>query len=980
MRSCSASARAAPSSPRPREQLGELAAQLLAPLHLVQDRRGVLLAADHGAELLEERAQAAARAPARHRARDRRAHLHHVERLLEIVADADPHRLGGALDRGAARDHDDLDVRKLLVHAADQVLTAHAGHVEIDRHDVDRARCAGSRARRPRCPRRARGTTARGSCAATRAARARRRRPGSFRECARSSRLSARGVRAMHRKLHAQCASQPAIAMPTSRVISRNRALPRKAAVADRPRPCPFVDATGRFADTDQLANGAVRTRRGEDRPGLHQIGRVEPLGEARVRAAQRLEVGARAARDRHRRAQLERERLLIARDRERLREREVARFAAAVAPQQQQARARGGPPRAARSRRECSRAAPLRARRRSPPSSAPTRASACASWRWASPVPSAMPSARRISSSARASSSAACARPPRSAHLAADAERRGLEDPVPETRRAREVRLGELERAVVLAAPQVDVGDQRIGDALVVGLAERARDLERALRLAARAVGKAVQPGAARDRRVHERERVDARQRSSPLAGSHRIEVLRACAPRRRAPPCVGPSKLASCARAPSASASRWRSPLAAATSASSPTISLARRRRASRCAPGSPTGRRTCRRRRRVRAAQRVRARERALDLGRVAPARGEQRAAELEQQAQLELVALAREPAISRRGRERPLEVAGGLDVRGGLERAVGGALPGRGGEIVLRRALVVVREHLGIARRSTRGRRPRSRAPPARAARRGAAAGSTRTPRRGSARGGTRTGDPGGRPCPRSAGACSSWWSASSSARSSGARRACARTSRENARPITDGDLRDPLLVAETIEPRHQRIVERGGDRVVVGAGLARVARELSGEQRVALGARHDRVDRGLPRRGRPRRTRRSGACLCGVERSELGSRARCRAAGAAELELGAHRADQEHAQLGADRVREPQHLERRGIGPVQILDHEHERVQLADALRRRRRSPRTSSRAPSSGSARAARRAPRSASNRSSGGSRSGRAI
>jgi hypothetical protein len=37
------------------------------------------------------------------------------------------------------------------------------------------------------------------------------------------------------------------------------------------------------------------------------------------------------------------------------------------------------------------------------------------------------------------------------------------------------------------------------------------------------------------------------------------------------------------------------------------------------------------------------------------------------------------------------------------------------------------------------------------------------------------------------------------------------------SRVNAPPDHRRDLRDRLLVAEPVEPRHQRVVQRGGDR-------------------------------------------------------------------------------------------------------------------------------------------------------------------
>ncbi|TMA24412.1 MAG: hypothetical protein E6J87_23910 [Deltaproteobacteria bacterium] len=74
----------------------------------------------------------------------------------------------------------------------------------------------------------------------------------------------------------------------------------------------------------------------------------------------------------------------------------------------------------------------------------------------------------------------------------------------------------------------------------------------------------------------------------------------------------------------------------------------------------------------------------------------------------------------------------------------------------------------------------------------------------------------------------------------------------------------------------------------------------MSRELCGEQRVALRARHDRIDRrrrdaaGAEELGDPAR-------LARVERAEL-DLGHVVALGRRELELGAHRADEQRAHL------------------------------------------------------------------------------
>ena len=107
-------------------------------LDLLEDVGDVHVAADHAGELLEEGDQAPPSAAARQRAVDRGGHLHHVEGLLEVVADAVADRVGRGVERTVAGDDDDLDVREVEADRAHQLLAAKTGHREVERHDVDR--------------------------------------------------------------------------------------------------------------------------------------------------------------------------------------------------------------------------------------------------------------------------------------------------------------------------------------------------------------------------------------------------------------------------------------------------------------------------------------------------------------------------------------------------------------------------------------------------------------------------------------------------------------------------------------------------------------------------------------------------------------------------------------------------------------------------------------------------------------------------
>jgi hypothetical protein len=89
------------------------------------------------AEIVDERQQMGSRALAQQGAQNRRRHLHHVEGLLEVVADPAADAFGGALDRAAAGDDDDLDVGELAADDPHQLVAPHPGHVEVDGDEVD---------------------------------------------------------------------------------------------------------------------------------------------------------------------------------------------------------------------------------------------------------------------------------------------------------------------------------------------------------------------------------------------------------------------------------------------------------------------------------------------------------------------------------------------------------------------------------------------------------------------------------------------------------------------------------------------------------------------------------------------------------------------------------------------------------------------------------------------------------------------------
>ncbi len=71
-----------------------------------------------------------------------------VERLRQVVDGAELHGVDGGPDRSGGGQHDDRDVRAQVAQATQDVEAVHAGHDEVEEHEVDRlAGDAGERAR-----------------------------------------------------------------------------------------------------------------------------------------------------------------------------------------------------------------------------------------------------------------------------------------------------------------------------------------------------------------------------------------------------------------------------------------------------------------------------------------------------------------------------------------------------------------------------------------------------------------------------------------------------------------------------------------------------------------------------------------------------------------------------------------------------------------------------------------------------------------
>jgi hypothetical protein len=121
---------------RTREHRAEPVAQPRIGFDLIEDVRDVHIATYDFTQLFEERHQPPPPAATRHGAVDRRRHLHHVEGLLEVVANAVADRVGRRVEIAVAGDDDHLDVREVEADRTHQLLAAQAGHRQIERHDV----------------------------------------------------------------------------------------------------------------------------------------------------------------------------------------------------------------------------------------------------------------------------------------------------------------------------------------------------------------------------------------------------------------------------------------------------------------------------------------------------------------------------------------------------------------------------------------------------------------------------------------------------------------------------------------------------------------------------------------------------------------------------------------------------------------------------------------------------------------------------
>ncbi len=70
------------------------------------------------------------------------AHLHlqqvDIERLAQVIARSEPHRLDGGLRRRKRRDHDPEDVRVHLLGGAEHVDAAHVRHLDVGDQQVER--------------------------------------------------------------------------------------------------------------------------------------------------------------------------------------------------------------------------------------------------------------------------------------------------------------------------------------------------------------------------------------------------------------------------------------------------------------------------------------------------------------------------------------------------------------------------------------------------------------------------------------------------------------------------------------------------------------------------------------------------------------------------------------------------------------------------------------------------------------------------
>ena len=136
------------------------------------------------------------------------------------------------------------------------------------------------------------------------------------------------------------------------------------------------------------------------------------------------------------------------------------------------------------------------------------------------------------------------------------------------------------------------------------------------------------------------------------------------------------------------------------------------------------------------------------------------------------------------------------------------------------------------------------------------------------------------------------------------------------------------------VVERGDPRQQHVAQRRRQAFAVPV---RGGQQLLGEERVALRARED----GLEELRRRRRAEDPGELLVhvrarqAIESEPLHRRGRCHVGEEAPQVLApvdlvvAVGRDHEHALVAQPAREEPQQLERRAVGPVDVLDHQHD---------------------------------------------------
>ena len=154
-----------------------------------------------------------------------------------------------------------------------------------------------------------------------------------------------------------------------------------------------------------------------------------------------------------------------------------------------------------------------------------------------------------------------------------------------------------------------------------------------------------------------------------------------------------------------------------------------------------------------------------------------------------------------------------------------------------------------------------------------------------------------------------------------------------------------DLRDLPRCAEPVEPRGERLLQGRRDRLraALHAALQEQARHLLDEQRHAAGALVHPLDDVLGQRMTRREFADHARDLRAIERRER-DHAMVRAHAPTRAELRPRRRDDEERRLGAALGQRPHEIERSRIGPVQVLEGEHDRLRSARPPEPRPSSP------------------------------------